>query len=107
MCSNVVNLTAVTAGAAAAGADALVSPSQVSHDTPPIYEQCGLPSSSSSLAPVIAAAPAADRPVPRPRSTYGKYYLENLKNINAESKPSGATSPVDDSDNDNDDAFSR
>ena len=101
-----VDLSAVTAGAAA-----LVSPSQVSHDaltTTPIYEHCGPPTSSSS--PALVAA-AADRPVPRPRSTYGKYYLENIKNINAESKPAirPTSSPVNGNDyadhDDVDDAF--
>ena len=107
-----VDLSAVTAGAgidvpAAAAAAALVSPGQVSHDaitTTPIYEHCGPPTLSTS---------PAERPVPRPRSTYGKYYLENIKNINAESKPVNISSPLngsdyaeDDEDDDND-AFCR
>jgi len=100
VCSNVVDLSSVTAGA---GIDALVSPSQVSHDcvtTTPIYEHCGPPTSSP-------ATSTAERPVPRPRSTYGKYYLENLKNINTESKPASANSPSDSSDyvDNDDDAF--
>jgi len=103
VCSNVVDLSAVTAGA---GVDAAAAaPSQVSHDavsTTPIYERCGPPTSSS--------AAVAERPVPRPRSTYGKYYLENLKNINAESKPASDSRPAnddhhDDDDDDDDDAF--
>ena len=105
VCSNVVDLSAGTA-------DAGVSPTQVSHDavtSTPVYEHCGPPTSSSS--PTAAAAADRPRPVPRPRSTYGKYYLENLKNINAESKPASASSRAndytdDDDDNDEgDDAF--
>jgi len=109
----VVDLSAVTAGAgvdvhaAAAAAAALVSPGQVSHDaitTTPIYEHCGPPTLSTS---------PAERPVPRPRSTYGKYYLENIKNINAESKPTNISSPLngsdyaDDDEDDDNDAFCR
>jgi len=104
VCSNVVDLSAVTAGAtvecgsAAAPAPAVVPRSHVSNDSTsptPIYEHCGPPTSSSSSPPPSAAA---ERPVPRPRSTYGKYHLENVKNINAESKLA--------SDDTQDDAFS-
>jgi len=102
VCSNVVDLSAVTGGAGVDAA-AAAAPSQVSHDavsTTPIYERCGPPTSSS--------AAVAERPVPRPRSTYGKYYLENLKNINAESKPASDSRPANDDhddDDDDDDAF--
>ena len=107
MCSNVIDLSAVTAGASvqcSTGAAAAVSPIHVSHDctsTTPIYEHCGPP--TSSLSPATTAAAAAERPVPRPRSTYGKYHLENLKNINTESKPACNLNASDDDDNDDDD----
>jgi len=91
--SNVIDLSAVTAGAGGVESGSSVAcPSHVSHDctnTAPIYEHCGPPSSSSAPA-------AAKRPVPRPRSSYGKYHLENLKNINAESKPANASDDTDD-----------
>ena len=117
--SNVVDLSAVSAGGGGVGvqcsnaaadtaaAVAAPTPSQVSHDyttaTTPVYEHCGpasapASSSSTSSSPPLRPAPAAERPVPRPRSTYGKYYLENLKNINAESKAAGISSPDDSSD---------
>jgi len=85
VCSNVIDLSVVSASGAAESASAAAATSHTVHDsTTPIYEHCGPPTSSTSPA---AAAAAAERPVPRPRSTYGKYHLENLKNINAESKP--------------------
>ena len=79
--SNVIDLSMVSAGGGVESSNAAVS-----HDctsTMPIYEHCGPASSSAAAAPPAAAA---ERPVPRPRSTYGKYHLENLKNINAQSK---------------------
>jgi len=94
VCSNVVDLTVVASGVAS---DAEVYPSQVSHDcvssSPPVYEHCGPPKSSSSERPV---------PRPRPRSTYGKYHDENVKNINSQSQPDDTNTPLNSKDTDND-----
>jgi len=95
VCSNMVDLSAVTAGASVETSRPATAASRDPTTTTPIYEHCGPPTSSSS------PAAAAERPVPRPRSTYGKYHLENLKNINAESKPATSQS----ADDDTDDAF--
>ena len=87
VCSNVIDLSVVSsAGGAAAETThiAAAAAATVSDVTTPIYEHCGPPASSPSSS--SSAAAAVERPVPRPRSSYGKYHLENIKNINAESK---------------------
>lgn len=80
--SNVVDLSGVMQSDSGTAADVTSSGTQdCTTVTAPIYEHCG-PATSST-----------DRPVPRPRSTYGKYHLENIKNINAESKPVTSVNP--------------
>jgi len=74
-----------------------------SHDcttTSPIYEPCGPAAAAAS-----SSSAAAERPVPRPRSTYGKYHLENVKNINAESKPCSSLNANDEADEEEEDSF--
>lgn len=103
VCSNVIDLSTMTAGPSvqcSSGAAAALSPTAVSQSctsTTPVYEHCG-PATSSFSSP-----PAAERPIPRPRSTYGKYHLKNLKNINADSKPACSLNANDDADDDYDD----
>jgi len=103
VCSNVIDLSAMTAGASVqCSSGTAVSPTAVSHgctntSATPVYEHCG-PATSSFSPP-----PPAERPIPRPRSTYGKYHLENLKNINADSKPACSLNANDDADDDYDD----